>query len=236
MQLSVEPITRHCPESEIYESVLPLDNARILELGCGRAELTRAIATGGTNREIIALEVDEIQHAKNLEITDLPNVTFALGGAESIPLDDASIDVVLMFKSLHHVPVERMAQGLSEVRRVLKPGGMAYVSEPIFAGEFNEILRLFHDEEKVRQAAFEAVINAVESGQFNLVEEIFFHAPMAFENFAAFEQQVIGVTHTDHQLSEEVYRQVKQRFEQNLGPEGAKFLMPIRVDLLQKGA
>lgn len=236
MQITIEKIERNCPENEIYESVLSLDDARILELGCGRAELTRAIATGGKNREIIALEVDEIQHSRNLKIDDLPNVTFTPGGAEAIPVEDASIDVVMMFKSLHHVPVELMAQGLTEVQRVLKPGGMAYISEPIFAGEFNEILRLFHDEQKVRQAAFEAVVNAVESGRFKLVEEIFFNAPMAFENFAAFEQQVIGVTHTNHQLSDEVYQQVRQRFERNMGPEGAKFLMPIRVDLLQKPA
>jgi SAM-dependent methyltransferase len=236
MKIAAETIEHACPESEIFESRLSLDNKQILELGCGRADLTRLIATNGSGRHIIALEVDEIQHAKNLEINDLPNVSFGLAGAEAIPLDDTSIDVVMLFKSLHHVPVELMSQGLTEVHRVLKPGGMAYISEPVFAGEFNEILRLFHDEEKVRQAAFEAVATAVESDQFNLLDQIFFNAPMAFENFDAFEQQIIGVTHTDHQLSPDVYEQVKQRFTQNQGPDGAKFLMPIRVDLLQKPA
>jgi len=234
MKIAIESVERACPESEIFENRLSLDNKQILELGCGRADLTRVIATTGSGRQIIALEVDEIQHTKNLEIDDLPNVTFNLAGAESIPVEDASIDVVMMFKSLHHVPIDFMPQGLSEVHRVLKPGGMAYISEPVFAGEFNEILRLFHDEEKVRQAAFKSVVNAVESGKFKLLEQIFFNAPMAFENFDAFEQQVIGVTHTDHQLSPEVHEQVKQRFTRNLGPDGAKFLMPIRVDLLQK--
>ena len=84
-----------------------------------------------------------------------------------------TVDVVLMFKSLHHVPVDLMDQALREIRRVLKPDGLVYISEPLFAGEFNEILRLFHDEQKVREAAFSAVKKAVDAGLFRLVEEIF---------------------------------------------------------------
>jgi 2-methylisocitrate lyase-like PEP mutase family enzyme len=66
-----------------------------------------------------------------------------------------------MFKSLHHVPVPLMDQALAEIRRVLKPGGLAYISEPVFAGEFNEVLRLFHDESIVRREAFSAIERAV---------------------------------------------------------------------------
>ena len=38
-------------------------------------------------------------------------------------------------------------------RCVLKPDGVAYISEPIYAGAFNDILKMFHDEREVRQAA-----------------------------------------------------------------------------------
>ena len=57
---------------------------------------------------------------------------------------------------------------------------------------------------------------------------------MKFENFAEFENNTINATHSDHQLDEDLYRLVKQRFEQHLGDDGAHFLMPMRVDLLQK--
>lgn len=223
-----------CPESAIYEALLPLDAAHVLELGCGKADHTRAIAQGGKVAAITALEVDEIQHAKNLQVTDLPRVTFLLGGAESIPLPDSNFDIVLMFKSLHHVPVDKMDQALSEIRRVLKPGGLTYISEPVYAGEFNEILRLFHDEKAVREAAFAAVERTVASGLFELAAEKFFATPSHFDNFEQFEDRILKVTHTQHQLSAKLYRQVKEKFMSHVAAQGADFYMPIRVDLLRK--
>ena len=234
MEIATEQIDINYPESEIYNRLLSLDNKHILELGCGNTDITRNIATSGVNRRITALEVDEIAHEKNLQITDLPNVTFALAGAQEIPLEDESVDVVFMFKSLHHVPLELMEPSMREIRRVLKPGGLAYISEPVFAGDFNEILRLFHDEQKVREAAFKTVKNAIDEGLFNLAEETFFNSPMHFENFAEFENNTIKATHSDHKLDNDLYQLVKQRFEQHIGDDGAQFLVPIRVDLLQK--
>ena len=234
MKIATDHIGINCPEAEIYNRLLSLDNKHILELGCGTAEITRNIATSGANRKITALEVDEIAHAKNLQSTDLPNVTFALAGAQEIPLDDDSVDVVFMFKSLHHVPIELMEPAMREIRRVLKVGGLAYISEPVFAGEFNEVLRLFHDEEKVREAAFGTVKKAVNGGLFSLVEETFFNTPKQYESFAEFENHTINATHSQHSLDEQLYALVKKRFGTHLGEDGAHFLMPIRVDLLQK--
>ena len=88
MKIAVEQIDVSCPEAEIYNRLLSLDNKHILELGCGSAEITRTIASSGADRKITALEVDEIAHEKNLQITDLPNVTFGLAGAQDIPLED----------------------------------------------------------------------------------------------------------------------------------------------------
>lgn len=224
----------NCPEREIYESLLPLDGARILELGCGKAEHTRAIAQGGKVASITALEVDEIQHAVNMQITDLPHVTFMLGGAESIPAADGHFDIVMMFKSLHHVPIDLMDQALAEIRRVLKPGGLAYISEPVYAGEFNEILRLFHDEKRVREAAFAALERAVTDGLFELAAEKFFATPSHFDDFGQFEHRILNVTHTQHSLSPELYQTVREKFMGHATTQGADFFTPIRVDLLRK--
>ena len=234
MKFAIEYIDLICPEPEIYNRLLSLDNKHILELGCGHAQKTREIATAGTNRRISAFEVDEIAHKNNLQIMDLPNVNFGLSGAQDIPLDDESVDVVFMFKSLHHVPTELMEQSLREIWRVLKPAGLAYISEPVFAGEFNEILRLFNDEEKVREAAFNSLKKAVDAGQFKLVEEVFFNTPRHYENFAEFENNVINATHSQYHLDEQLHLKVRKKFEQHMDADGALFSNPVRVDLLQK--
>lgn len=222
-------------DMELIARHLPLEGARLLELGCGRALTTRQLAETFPVVEIIATEVDRIQHDKNLQIDDLPKVTFKFGGAEAIDLPNASVDAVIMLKSLHHVPVALMDQGLREVHRVLKPAGLAYLSEPIYAGAFNDILRLFNDEKRVREAAFTAVENAATSGAFALVEQIFFNATSRFKGFAEFKQLVLGATHSAFAIDAELHQQIKTAFLQHIGSDGiATFLNPHRVDLLRR--
>jgi len=233
MQPSREDIERTCLEAEIIDELLDLDGRRILELGCGRAEITRRLA-GGSGRHITAMEVDEAQHSQNLLITDLPNVTFLFGGAEAIPADDENYDVVFMFKSLHHVPVEHLDKAMQEINRVLVPGGMAYISEPVYAGPFNDIMRLFHDEERVRTAAFNALRRAVDESLFELIDEVFFNIVNHFDDFEEFEGKVLKVTHTKHELDQATYDKVQSMFNSHMTAQGADFIMPIRVDLLQK--
>jgi ubiquinone/menaquinone biosynthesis C-methylase UbiE len=219
-------------EADILDALLQLEGATVLELGCGKAEKTRIVAQ--KTASVLALEVDEIQLARNRMITELPNVRFEFGGAENIPAADSSFDIVLMFKSLHHVPTELMDSAFSEIKRVLKPGGVAYISEPIYAGDFNDILRLFHDERAVREAAFAAEMRAVSSSQLSLVTQHFFQQPMHFESFGQYEDQVLKVTHTDHTLSPDIYEEVRMKFNQHMADNGVDFHMPIRVDLLIK--
>ncbi len=234
MKLIETNIEKICDESEIFESILSLDGKNILELGCGGAETTRVIATNGHDRKMTATEVDKIQHEKNLLINDLPNVKFELAGSQDIPSNDNTFDVVFMFKSLHHVPYELMEKALKEVKRVLKPGGMAYISEPVFAGEFNEILRIFNNEEEKRQKAFNAIEKVVNCGNFTLKDELFFKTPVVFENFEAFDNKVVSVTFNEYDISSEMMKKIKDKFSQYMTPDGARFEAPIRVDLLEK--
>jgi hypothetical protein len=104
----------------------------------------------------------------------------------------------------------------------------------VFAGELNEVFRLFHDEKAVREAAFAAIRQAVATGPLHLEKQLFFNTRSFFENFAQFDQRMIQVTHSNHRLAPDVYRRVKEKFETYLTPEGATFHPPQRVDLLRK--
>ncbi len=232
MRIASEGIDPVRDEHEVMASLLPLSGAKVLELGCGKAEKTRFVASKA--KSVLALEVDEIQLETNRLISDLPNVNFEYGGAQNIPEGDGRFDIVLMFKSLHHVPIGHMDDAFSEIHRVLKPGGLAYISEPVYAGEFNEVLRLFHNEREVREAAFQAVMRAASSNRFSHLGQHFFMTKSHFDDFGDFERKIIGVTHTRHELSPCLLGEVREKFETYMGESGADFLVPIRVDLLQR--
>ncbi len=223
-------------EMKVITRMLELEGAAILELGCGGAEKTRAIAERFEVASITAAEIDPVQHEKNLASGGPPGVSFRSYGAEDIPENDASFDIVMMFKSLHHVPVDSMDKALREISRVLVPGGCLYVSEPVFEGPFNEIMRLFHDEELVRREAFHAMVRAVEEGVFELVEEYFFRTVIRLESFEQYKAGILSVTHSRHELDDETLAEVERRFLQHETEQGFVFEIPNRVDLLRKPA
>ena len=221
-------------ELELLHSLVDLNqHPRIIELGCGAAQLSRNLLTRFPACEVSALEVDERQHAKNL-LKPEARLNFLQAGAQAIPFAAEQFDLALMLKSLHHVPLNLLQQALAELRRVLRPGGLLYVSEPVFAGTHNEIMRLFHDEERVRAAALLAVQQAVASGAWEQVAEVFFDMPVRYRDFAEFEQRLIANTYLDHQLDTATLSAVRARFEPHMGADGAYFERPMRVNLLRK--
>ena len=73
----------------------------------------------------IAEEV--VEHARR-KYGDHPRLSFEIGTCSEIPLDDASVDLVVSFETLeHHGEHDQM---LREVKRVLRPGGTLVISTP----------------------------------------------------------------------------------------------------------
>ena len=221
-------------ELELLQSLADLpQHPRIIELGCGAAHLSRQLLQRYPASTVTGLEVDERQMAKN-RLKPQERLHFVQAGAQAIPFADGSFDLALMLKSLHHVPLDLLDQALAEVHRVLRPQGLLYVSEPVFAGALNEVMRLFHDEEVVRAAALAAVQRAVASGAWEQVDEIFFETPVHYRDFAEFEQRMIGVTFVTHRLDAATLAAVRARFEPHMTADGAHFVRPMRINLLRR--
>ena len=221
-------------ELELLDQLVGLAaHARVIELGCGAAQLSRKLLERFEAAEVTALEVDERQHAKNLA-SPQSRLNFVAAGAQAIPFEAGRFDLALMLKSLHHVPLDLLDVALAEVHRVLRPGGLLYVSEPVFAGALNEVMRLFHDEEVVRAAALAALHRAVASGAWEQASETFFDVPVHYRDFAEFEQRMIGVTYQNHRLDAATLAAVRARFEPHMTHDGAHFVRPMRVNLLKK--
>jgi ubiquinone/menaquinone biosynthesis C-methylase UbiE len=230
-------------DEQLLEKHLPTtDGALWIELGCGDASAAKKLADSYPHIHIQAFEVDAIQHEKNLandsSKKQLDNLTFGVAGMQdTIPVDDVSADAVFMLKSLHHVPGDQLEQGFAQVHRVLKPGGILFVSEPIFANDpFSGILRIFHNEQGERKRAFEAIQHSVENGMFRLKEEIHHQWRLVFPNgWADFQARMLGQTHTHFHLTDDMMKQVQAKVEENTKGDGsAEFLVPMRVDVLVK--
>ena len=92
---------------------------RILDLGCGTGRLLRKIGERWPSSQLIGVDPngDMVSVARRLT----PSASFHVGTAESIPIDSASIDLVVTSISLHHWADP--LRGLREVGRVLRAGG-----------------------------------------------------------------------------------------------------------------
>ena len=230
--MSAEPRVER-DELIVLNRLVPLAAQDIIELGCGAARLARELLARYPATRVTGLEVDAIQHARNLA-APAERLRFIAAGAQAIPLPDAQFDLALMLKSLHHVPQSIMDQALVEVHRVLRPGGHLYVSEPVFAGALNEITRLFNDEQAVRAAAQAALDRALATGAWAQVAERRFDMPAHFADFAAFERRMLDVTFAERHLDSELRERVRARFESHVGIGGAHFERPMHVRLLRK--
>lgn len=226
-----EPVS---DEAEFIGRVVPLEGARLIELGCGKADIARRLLRSGRVRSVHALEVDAVQHAANLDTLAPAGMTYVQAGAEAIPAADGQFDVAMMLKSLHHVPMPQLDRALGEIRRVLVAGGYLYVSEPVYAGEFNDIVKLFHDEGVVRAAAYDAVRRTVAAGAFEDAGEYVFSTALHFAGYEDFVDRIVRVTHSDMSHYDTVASVVRARFESHVTPTGARFVRQMRINVLRK--
>lgn len=79
-------------------------------------------------QSVIGVDISEEAIAHAAEKYTAENLEFRLGNAAAIPLPDASVDMVVSFETIeHHTQHEEMLQ---EIKRVLRPGGLLYMSSP----------------------------------------------------------------------------------------------------------
>src|SRR5439155_4692846 len=98
---------------------------RLLEVGCGIGVDSIQLAKCGFDVTAVDLTESALQVAKEFAARRDVNINFQLGNAEGLDFPDARFDVVYSFGVLHHTP--DIEKAVAEVRRVLRPGGSAYV-------------------------------------------------------------------------------------------------------------
>jgi len=91
----------------------------IVDIGCGTGRLLRKARRQYPLARLTGIDPADgmVRKARLM----MPDAKFAVGAAESIPLPDASTDLVFSTVSFHHWVDQK--KGLAEIYRILRPGG-----------------------------------------------------------------------------------------------------------------
>ncbi|WP_422929489.1 class I SAM-dependent methyltransferase [Singulisphaera sp. PoT] len=95
-----------------------------LDVGCGTGFTMLRLRDRPEIREVFGLDpsIDALEHARRLH--DMP---LHRGSALDLPFEDDSFDVVTSFDVLQHLPDGGDRRAVDEMRRVLRPGGIALI-------------------------------------------------------------------------------------------------------------
>ncbi len=220
--------------ARLLEELVELSGRDVLDVGCGEGALARRLT--GSGARVVGLDPlpGALEKARAANVR-APSPRYVQGAAEALPFAKESFDVVVFFNSLHHVPLESIVPALSEVARVLRPGGILYVQEPLARGTAFELLRPVNDETAVRAAALRALEEAAK-GPFVRVDLRETSSWIRHADFATLRARIVSVDPERAERFEEHSEELRAAFERTGRPAesgGYEFEQAFRVELLR---
>jgi 2-polyprenyl-6-hydroxyphenyl methylase/3-demethylubiquinone-9 3-methyltransferase len=100
----------------------PWSGQRVLELGCGGGFMAEALARAGADTIGVDPSGPAVEAAREHARGENLEIDYRVGTGECIPLPDEAVDCVVCVDVLEHVA--SVDAVLSEITRVLKPGGL----------------------------------------------------------------------------------------------------------------
>jgi len=117
--------------------------AVVIDIGCGAGmDLLLAAKSVGPRGRAIGVDMTEAMAEKarsSALMAGLRNVEVRIGDAMSLPLEDASADIVISNGVLNLTPDKSVAYG--EAFRILKPGGRFLYADIVVGAELSESIR-----------------------------------------------------------------------------------------------
>lgn len=149
----------------------PRGDELALDAATGTGPLAFALAP--LVREVIALDsVPEMLEEGRRHAHEYPNVRFVEASVYELPLEDETIDIATIARTLHHL--DRPEVALDELGRVLRPGGRLVVIDQLVSddereAELYERLERMRDPSHVRTLSDTAVRELLEASGLRIV-------------------------------------------------------------------
>jgi ubiquinone/menaquinone biosynthesis C-methylase UbiE len=103
-------------------------NKTVLDIACGEGYGTWLISQTASFAYGVDIDNNAVNFAKAKYENRTTNIDFKQGSTSKIPLETASVDLVVSFETIeHHDEHEQM---MIEIKRVLKPDGILLISSP----------------------------------------------------------------------------------------------------------
>ncbi len=229
--MSEAPLLKH---TQVLRDRLPLDGALVADVGCGDGALVRVMTRAGAR--VIGLDPGAGQLARARAAAPAGGETYVCALGEALPLRDGCLDALVYFNALHHVPPATQPVALAESARVVRPGGLLYVQEPLAEGTYFELMRPVEDETEVRASAAAALEAAAAGGDLEQIEEIVYRAPFKVASFEAFHDGMIAVDPARRAIVAALEESLRQGFQAaaEQRDDGFWFEIPSRLNLLRR--
>lgn len=119
------------PSIESYYLVNRWKNLQIkdiLDLGCGLGRHTILFAVNGFDVHAFDLSREAVEKTKEWAEELNLKVNYKVGDMLELPYDDNSMDGMLCFNVISHTDTQGIKKVISEINRVLRPGGECYLT------------------------------------------------------------------------------------------------------------
>ena len=159
----------------------------VLDVACGPGILSAVIAK--TARQVVAFDLTPQmlkKAAQRCAEAGLANVTFREGTATELPFANAAFDAAVTRLSVHHF--DRPSRVMSEIFRVLRPGGAFVVADVISSempaeAELQNAIEILRDSSHVRMLPGSELKALVTGAGFTVESQTTWDKPREFEEW-----------------------------------------------------
>ena len=122
-----------------------ITNKKVLDIACGEGYGTNLMAKDATFVYGVDIDAETVTAAQKKYTGS--NLSYLVGQADKIPLEDASVDVVVSFETIEHH--DKHTEMMLEIKRVLKKEGIVIISTP--DKKYYTDMRNFHNSFHIKE-------------------------------------------------------------------------------------